>query len=54
MFEIRELTGQEYRDGYATKRADDAAGRPPAHVSHVSEPVDGRRLTAPGLLRRGR
>ena len=36
MFEIRELTGQSYRDSYATKKADALAAQP-AHVRHVSE-----------------
>ncbi|OWY60078.1 hypothetical protein B7486_71125, partial [cyanobacterium TDX16] len=27
MFEIRELSGQEYRDTYATKKAEDIPGR---------------------------
>jgi 1-acyl-sn-glycerol-3-phosphate acyltransferase len=38
MFEIREMTGQQYRDVYATKRAD-ALPAEQAHISHVSEPV---------------
>ena len=36
MFEIREITGQQYRDVYATKRAE-ALPAEQAHVSHVSE-----------------
>jgi 1-acyl-sn-glycerol-3-phosphate acyltransferase len=36
MFEIREMTGQPYRDSYATKRPD-ALPAEPAHVRHVSE-----------------
>ena len=36
MFEIRELTGQEYRDSYATKRPE-AIPAEPAHVRHVNE-----------------
>ncbi len=36
MFEIRALTGQEYRDVYATRRAE-ALPTPAAHVLHVSE-----------------
>ena len=47
MFEIRELTGQEYRDVYATKRAE-ALPAEPAHVSHVSEPVARRPINCPG------
>jgi 1-acyl-sn-glycerol-3-phosphate acyltransferase len=38
MFEIRELTGQPYRDTYATKQPD-ALPAAPARVRHVSEPV---------------
>jgi 1-acyl-sn-glycerol-3-phosphate acyltransferase len=38
MFEIRSLTGQQYRDSYATRRAE-ALPTPPAHVLHVSEPL---------------
>jgi 1-acyl-sn-glycerol-3-phosphate acyltransferase len=34
MFEIRGLSGQEYRDVYATKKAD-ALPSEPAHISHV-------------------
>ena len=34
MFEIREMTGQNYRDNYATKQAD-ALPAAPAHVGHV-------------------
>jgi 1-acyl-sn-glycerol-3-phosphate acyltransferase len=40
MFEIRDLTGQEYRDRYAGKGADDgreALAAPPAHVAHVDD-----------------
>ena len=36
MFEIRALTGQEYRDVYAT-RTPEALPSPPARVRHVSE-----------------
>jgi 1-acyl-sn-glycerol-3-phosphate acyltransferase len=36
MYEIREMTGQSYRDAYATKKAE-ALPSPPAHISHVSE-----------------
>ena len=36
MFEIRELTGQEYRDVYAT-RTPEALPTPPARVTHVGE-----------------
>ena len=36
MFEIRELTGQIYRDTYATKQPE-ALSLPPAHVAHVGE-----------------
>ena len=36
MFEIREMTGQSYRDTYATKRPDALAAEP-ARVRHVSE-----------------
>ena len=36
MFEIREMTGQSYRDSYATKRPD-ALPAETAHVRHVSE-----------------
>jgi 1-acyl-sn-glycerol-3-phosphate acyltransferase len=41
MFEIRELTGQEYRNTYATKKAE---GLPTetAVVAHVNEPVASR------------
>ena len=38
MFEIRELTGQTYRDSYATKQPD-ALPAARALVRHVSEPV---------------
>lgn len=49
MFEIRELSGQEYRDVYAGKTADSEPVPPPAHVAHVGDDdaVDGdRRLAA--------
>jgi len=36
MFEIREMTGQPYRDAYATKRPD-ALPAEPSRVRHVSE-----------------
>ena len=36
MFEIREMTGQEYRNVYATKRAEDLATEP-AHVTTAAE-----------------
>jgi 1-acyl-sn-glycerol-3-phosphate acyltransferase len=36
MYEIRELTGQPYRDVYATRKAD-ALPSPPAHITHVGE-----------------
>jgi 1-acyl-sn-glycerol-3-phosphate acyltransferase len=36
MYEIREMTGQAYRDVYATKNAE-ALPSAPAHISHVSE-----------------
>jgi len=36
MFEIRELTGQEYRDVYATKQAEDLPAEP-ARVAHVDD-----------------
>ena len=36
MYEIREMTGQKYRDVYATKKAD-ALPSPPAHIVHVSD-----------------
>jgi 1-acyl-sn-glycerol-3-phosphate acyltransferase len=36
MYEIRAMTRQQYRDVYATKKADALPSRP-AHVSHVSE-----------------
>jgi len=36
MYEIREMTGQQYRDVYATKKAD-ALPSPPAHIVHVSD-----------------
>jgi 1-acyl-sn-glycerol-3-phosphate acyltransferase len=36
MFEIRELTGQEYHDIYATKQAEDLPAEP-AHVAHAEE-----------------
>jgi 1-acyl-sn-glycerol-3-phosphate acyltransferase len=39
MFEIREMTGQEYRNVYATKRAEELAA-PPAHVGHMNEEPD--------------
>jgi 1-acyl-sn-glycerol-3-phosphate acyltransferase len=38
MFEIREMTGQTYRDTYATRQPD-ALPAAPALVRHVSEPV---------------
>jgi 1-acyl-sn-glycerol-3-phosphate acyltransferase len=36
MYEIRELTGQEYRDVYATKQAESLPTEP-AHVAHVDD-----------------
>jgi 1-acyl-sn-glycerol-3-phosphate acyltransferase len=36
MFEIRSMTGQDYRDVYATKKADALAAEP-AHVRHVGD-----------------
>ncbi len=36
MFEIRELTGQEYRNSYATKRAESLPSEP-AVITHVGE-----------------
>ena len=42
MFEIRELTGQEYRDVYATKKAESIPSEP-ARVAHV----DDRRVRQP-------
>jgi 1-acyl-sn-glycerol-3-phosphate acyltransferase len=36
MYEIRDMTGQQYRDVYATKKAD-ALPSAPAHITHVSD-----------------
>jgi 1-acyl-sn-glycerol-3-phosphate acyltransferase len=36
MYAIREMTGQQYRDVYATKKAD-ALPSPPAHIGHVGD-----------------
>jgi 1-acyl-sn-glycerol-3-phosphate acyltransferase len=41
MFEIRELTGQEYRDVYATKKSESIPSET-AHVGHVDDPVTER------------
>jgi 1-acyl-sn-glycerol-3-phosphate acyltransferase len=41
MFEIRELTGQEYRDVYATKKSESIPSET-AHVGHVDDPVPER------------
>ena len=41
MFEIRELTGQDYRDVYATKKAE-AIPTAPARVAHVDDPEAAR------------
>ena len=41
MFEIRELTGQEYRNVYATKAAESLRA-PTARVAHVDEPTADR------------
>ncbi len=41
MFEIRELTGQEYRNVYAGKAADSEPVAPPARVAHVDEVTPG-------------
>ena len=57
MYEIRELTGQEYVDEYATKKAE---GIPAAETAQVVElerhrhrrPRRGRRRRAPPLERR--
>ncbi len=38
MFEIRELTGQEYRDVYATKKSESIPSET-ARVAHVDDPV---------------
>ena len=38
MFEIRELTGQEYRDVYATKKSESIPSEA-ARVAHVDDPV---------------
>ena len=64
MYEIRELTGQEYVDVYATKKAEtlpDRGGPASRHVRRTSraEPRPGRRATAeraiePGRASRGR
>jgi 1-acyl-sn-glycerol-3-phosphate acyltransferase len=48
MFEIMELTGQEYRDVYATKQSEDLPAEP-ARVAHVEEPVDMPRPVLSGL-----
>jgi 1-acyl-sn-glycerol-3-phosphate acyltransferase len=39
MFEIRELSGQEYVDEYATKQAEGFTAAPPAHVTSLNEVV---------------
>ena len=39
MFEIRELTGQEYRNTYATKKAD-SLPTDKAVIAHVHDEVD--------------
>jgi 1-acyl-sn-glycerol-3-phosphate acyltransferase len=39
MFEIRELTGQQYRDVYATKKAESLPAEP-ARVAHLDDAVD--------------
>ena len=41
MYEIRELTGQEYRDVYATKKAESFPTKV-AHVAHVNDVVPDR------------
>jgi 1-acyl-sn-glycerol-3-phosphate acyltransferase len=41
MFEIRELTGQEYRDVYATKKSESIPSET-ARVAHVDDPVPDR------------
>ena len=41
MFEIRELTGQEYRDVYATKKAESIPTEP-ARVAHVDDGFEAR------------
>ena len=38
MFEIRELTGQEYRDVYATKKSESIPSET-ARVAHVDDPI---------------
>ncbi len=47
MYEIRELTGQEYRDTYATKR-DEALPAETAKVAHVDDPVPAPELVLSG------
>jgi 1-acyl-sn-glycerol-3-phosphate acyltransferase len=42
MFEIRELTGQAYRDVYATKKADEGIPTDTARVAHVDDAVASR------------
>jgi 1-acyl-sn-glycerol-3-phosphate acyltransferase len=49
MFEIRELTGQDYRDVYATKKAE-AIPTAAARVAHVDDPAAARE---PELVRAG-
>jgi 1-acyl-sn-glycerol-3-phosphate acyltransferase len=42
MFEIRELTGQEYVDEYATKKAETFPSAEPAHVVELDGPAGSR------------
>ncbi|HJR25591.1 MAG TPA: lysophospholipid acyltransferase family protein [Acidimicrobiales bacterium] len=61
MYEIRELSGQEYVDEYATKKAEHFPSAAPAHVASLGEaPVNGnghdtgeRRSSADVLANRG-